>query len=98
MHTTLEAFLREAIEEILRRKRSDMMSRKSERGSYYRSLMCGVAKAMQILCQSQKWTGMSGDVRGWVSRLEMERVETLNVHNNYRLRFRPQIKHQLPLS
>jgi hypothetical protein len=95
MHTTLEAFLREAIEEILRRKGSDMMGRMGERGPIYPSLMCGVAKAMPIPCQSQKWTGKSGDVPGWMSRLKMERVDALSSCNNYRFLSRLQIKHQL---
>jgi hypothetical protein len=65
MHTTLEAFLREAIEDILRRKRSDMMKKKEERSTIYPSLIYGVVKAIAgywsvTEVDGEKW-GFSGD-------------------------------------
>jgi hypothetical protein len=48
MHTTLEAFLREAIEEILRRKRRDITRRMSKRDTIYPSLML-YCEAMRVL-------------------------------------------------
>lgn len=57
--------MREDIEDILRRKRSDMMKKKEERSTIYPSLMCGVVKAMAgrwsvTEVDGEKW-GFSGD-------------------------------------
>ena len=60
MHTTLEAFLREAIEEILRRKRSDMMKKKEERSTIYPSLLYGVVKAI-----AGRWSVRQVDGEKW---------------------------------
>ena len=60
MHTTLEAFLREAIEEILRRKRSDMMRKMGERDPYLPVPLVWFWKPCG-LGPSQRWTARSGD-------------------------------------
>jgi hypothetical protein len=89
MHTTLEAFLREAIEEILRRKKSDMMRKMGERGLIYPSLMCGGGKPCGLWTElevDEKW----GPGFGCISRVEMQRIEDCSSANNYRLWFRLQ--------
>ena len=98
MHTTLEAFFREAIEDILRRKRSDMMKKKEEKSTIYPSLMCGVVP-WRDTGQSQKWTGRSGDSRAIKNGRAGWRCSELYVdfHINYRPLSRFFNKTYLPL-
>jgi hypothetical protein len=90
MHTTLEAFLREAIEEILRRKRSDMMKKNGGERLY-------LPVSHVWCCEAMRDTWVDGKKWGF-SRVEMQRMEDLGVPHQLPFSVPISIKHHLPHS